>query len=254
MEAVEVRVAFVERQGRLLATDFAEGLEALLQLLSAAAAAEEPTTKVNWLIQDLHHSTPTVVLQSADSTPAAAAVAKRVCSLGRRQTQHEPVPMSDEEERALRSFIEFSPRVEMFVTVTGEPETVPLVATAETLTRASPAHDAEAWGTVDGTLESITIHQRRECSIWNTTTGRRVRVVFEDAMVERIASLFGRRVRARGRIRYRGADPVQVDLEEIEAATESSDVPLMSLFGRGRSWFGSTPSGELTRTLWVRDD
>jgi hypothetical protein len=254
VDAVEVRVAFVERQGRLVATDFIDGLGGLLQLLRAAVAALEPTTPVNWLIHDLHHSTPTVVLQSADPTPAAAAVAKRVYNLGRRQMQRESVPLSDEEERALRSLVEFSPRVEMFVTVTGEPEPVSLVAAAETLTRAAPAHDTEAWGTVDGTLESVTIHQRRECSIWTTTTDRRVRVAFDETMVERIASLFGQRVRVRGRVRYRGSDPVQVDLEEIEAATEFSDAPLMSLYGRGRSWFGRTPSGELTRTLWVHDD
>lgn len=255
MDTLEVRVAFVERSGRLLATDFIEGLETFLRLLAAAeGASAKPAARVNWLIRDLHHSTATVVLQAADPTPAAEAAAKRVYGLGRLGARGEAVSLTDEEERALRSLADFAPRVEMLVAVSGEPDDVGLVTSAGALLSAARAHDTESWGTVDGTLESMTVHQRRECSIWNAATGRRIQVSFDEPMVERIASLFGRRVRARGRIRYRGHDPVRVDLEEIDAVSEPSDVPLSSLYGRGRSWFGSAPSGELTRTLWVRDE
>lgn len=113
------------------------------------------------------------------------------------------------------------------------------------------AAEVESWGTVEGALESL--DRRWECSICSTLTGRRIRVIFDQNMADGIAGLSGQRAVALGRIHYRGYDPVRVDLQEIQPAMEPSDVPLSSLFGRGRSWFGAAPSGELTRTLWVGD-
>lgn len=255
MDAGEVQVAFVERSGRLLAKDFIEGLQAFLHLLVAAeGVSTEAPARGHWIIQDLHHSAPTVVLRPADPTPSAEAAAKRVHGFGRLAARGEVVSLTDEEERALRSLSDFAPRMEILVTVSSESDDVGLVSNAETLLRAAGRPDTESWGTVDGTLESITIHQRRECSIWNVTTGRRIPVSFDDTMVERITSLFGRRVRAHGRIRYWGHDPVRVALEDIEPTDEPSDVALSCLYGRGRSWFGTAPSGELTRTLWAHDE
>lgn len=59
---------------------------------------------------------------------------------------------------------------------------------------------------------------------------------------------------SRHRTHYRGTEIVRLELETIEGADEVSAVPLDSLFGRGRTWFGDAPSGELTRSLWARDE
>jgi hypothetical protein len=85
----------------------------------------------------------------------------------------------------------------------------------------------EGLGTIEGTLEAITIHGRHEFSIYDALDNRRVRCTFGAAIpLAEIKAGFGGRVSAYGTIHYRASgEPVSVDVESFEALPDDADLP-----------------------------
>ncbi|MFL5799166.1 MAG: hypothetical protein ACJ77A_14700 [Actinomycetota bacterium] len=82
-------------------------------------------------------------------------------------------------------------------------------------------------GSVEGTLEAITIHNKHEFSIYDSLTGRRVRCNFGQRVdLDEVKQGFGDRVAAYGTIHYRATgEPVSVDVESFEVFPPATDLP-----------------------------
>ncbi|KZB86363.1 hypothetical protein [Amycolatopsis regifaucium] len=84
-------------------------------------------------------------------------------------------------------------------------------------------------GSVIGHLESLTLHQKRECAIWTDRRGERVVVKFGPEQQLSVQQAMGKRVQARGVLQrdYRGR-PMVLDLAALEILPEPDQGRLLS--------------------------
>jgi hypothetical protein len=82
-------------------------------------------------------------------------------------------------------------------------------------------------GTVEGSLEALTIHGKHEFSIYDSLTARRVRCNFGERVgLDEIKRGFGGRVAAYGTIHYRASgEPVSVDVASFDVFPAPDELP-----------------------------
>lgn len=81
-------------------------------------------------------------------------------------------------------------------------------------------------GTVEGTLEVVSIHGRSEFSIFETLTQNRVRCFFAAEMLEEVIRAFGKRVAAHGEIFANASGRrLSVKVEDFEVFPAEEDLP-----------------------------
>lgn len=84
----------------------------------------------------------------------------------------------------------------------------------------------EDLGTVEGSLEMVTVHERYQCNIYESITGRRVECYFKAEDLDIIKAGLGRRVQARGLVRYTGrGDILSVRADHIDILPEEHQLP-----------------------------
>ncbi len=253
MEGFSLTLSFLERSELITARDFSSSMDSLLRWLSLAERMESGrASRTVWMIRDMHHSTPTLVLVPDAPSASAVRAVRRIHENVRSwaNAPHE-VNLIPEEEDILRTMSALADRLDIVLSLDDPTDGVRLISTAATTVAKLRSMDMESSGVIEGMLESVTVHERRECSIWDTQSGRRVRVTFDPDMLDIVRSLFGCRVYARGRIVYNLSSPVRLRLEDLQAAPERSEMPISHLFDIGREWFDDFPSGELSTRMWT---
>jgi hypothetical protein len=84
----------------------------------------------------------------------------------------------------------------------------------------------ERFGTVEGRLEGLVVHQRRVLYIWETLTNRRVECFFGERIpLDEVLAAFGRRVAARGLIRTRKTgEKLSIEANELHVFPPEEDL------------------------------
>ena len=78
-----------------------------------------------------------------------------------------------------------------------------------------------AIGSVEGTLEELTIHGQDALAVYDSITGRRIECRCDRETVDRAAAFLGRRITVHGEVRYdRQGEPKSVTVESIEPPGE----------------------------------
>ncbi len=255
-EEVSLTLVFRERGNGLSAKDVVSTLDNVLKWLAVAEQSTlDHASKTNWIVRDAHHSELTVVMAAPSPSDAASRAVRHVYNTVKELADLTRPPLFEPDEEAiLRDLSTLSPRLDIALRVNDGGEAVPVISAAATRLPETVRTESKGWGTVEGTLETATVHHRRECSVWDSASAHRVTVSFGAELLDTVRMLFGHRVRVRGRIDYRGSYPAHIFADSLELAPERSDVPLASLFGIGRNWYEDLPAGELTRRLWGGDD
>lgn len=85
----------------------------------------------------------------------------------------------------------------------------------------------ESFGTIEGKLEGIVVHERRTFYVWETLTNRRVECMFGDRIaLDDVLAAFGKRVAARGIVRKRKTgEPLTVEANELRVFPAEDELP-----------------------------
>lgn len=101
-------------------------------------------------------------------------------------------------------------------------------------------------GSVSGTLESLTVHAKREASLYNDFDKRRVIVSYAEADYPRVHAALRKRVEVYGVLQEDSAGrPLRIRLQDLEVLPQDDDLPtLSSLIGSMPPLTGGLSPGE----------
>lgn len=85
----------------------------------------------------------------------------------------------------------------------------------------------ERFGSVEGRLEGLVVHERRVFYVWEVLTNRRVECVFGDRIeLDKVLAAFGRRVSVRGLIRTRRTgEKLSIEAKELFVFPAEEELP-----------------------------
>ncbi len=84
-------------------------------------------------------------------------------------------------------------------------------------------------GSIEGRMETITVHGGSEFAVWDRLTGVRVACSFDEELLPQVHKSFNRRVLVSGRIRYTAsARPESIKVCELFEFPDRSDLPQFS--------------------------
>lgn len=84
-------------------------------------------------------------------------------------------------------------------------------------------------GSVSGTLESLTVHAKREASLYNDFDKRRVVVSFSEADYPRVHAALRKRIEVYGVLQEDNAGrPLRIRLQDMEVLPQDDDLPTLS--------------------------
>ncbi len=112
----------------------------------------------------------------------------------------------------------------------------------------------KAIGSIAGTLEAISLHNRDRFNVYEAVTGTAVRCYFErDKYLEIVRNALGHRVRAYGVIaRNARGDALRLDMRDLEILPEDSKLPtIRDIFGIAPDFTEEMTSCEYVR--WLRE-
>ena len=88
------------------------------------------------------------------------------------------------------------------------------------------------YGSIVGSLESITVHERNEFRVWDETTHKAVTCKFQPSQEDSIKQLLRKRVNVSGTIHANSAGvPVKLDAERLEPAEERARPTIQEMSG-----------------------
>lgn len=87
------------------------------------------------------------------------------------------------------------------------------------------------YGTVEGRLEIISVHERDSFYVWETLTNRRVECLANPEQFQDAKDLLGKRVAVSGRIKYRNHVPKSIHVESIHKMPDGSELPSLEDIG-----------------------
>lgn len=90
--------------------------------------------------------------------------------------------------------------------------------------------DLKTIGSVEGRLETISIHGQKYFNVYDAVTGRPVRCVFAEALLEQVTKALGKRVMVRGVLHSkRGAEPTSMKVDRLELFPDPSELPTVAM-------------------------
>lgn len=107
-------------------------------------------------------------------------------------------------------------------------------------------------GSVEGTLEMISVHGGAFFNVYEFLHGKRVRCDFPKEMLESVKDALGKRVLVYGEIRSSArGQPLSVKAQRLRIFKEPSELPRVDdLVGLDRDFTGGVQSGDYPRRLW----
>jgi hypothetical protein len=81
------------------------------------------------------------------------------------------------------------------------------------------------FGTIEGQLEVVSVHEHRSFSIWETFTNRRVECLVNEEQFQTAIDLLGKRVAVTGRVKYRNHVPKSIWVESLRKLREEMELP-----------------------------
>lgn len=226
---------------------FVKALDDIRRLLNDVSyAMYRERTGRRWVIESLHSSSPTVLVEPLlGDVESAVAVAQgiREVTLGTDQPpEHFTESVLEDLKRMRRLFRGRDRARSIVVTFVGEPYAE---IRDDIAYQASRILTAGYWnlGTVEGTLDAINFHGAPKFTIWDRVSRAPVRcsLTSDLSWKESAKELLEKRVRVRGRIRYflNGVPRSVVNISDIQDATPDPQLP--------KADFGSIPDTEAAR-------
>lgn len=230
----------------------AQSLAAFGAILSNLQQEQDPGEKTVWLVDDLKLDsvTATVIPSSARGVETARLAMDGLGCLEEPGIVPEFFP--DACIRAILRLYDLTARSDTKVSVAGLGRQVLLTQRlTEPVREALNRGSWEAWGSVEGRLEMVTVHDKLACSIYADVSGERVVCTFRPDQQQRVIEAFDRRIIATGLVRYdaRGKT-ISIRLEAIEVFPPDERLPSVEkMAGMAPDITGGLPSPEYVRGL-----
>jgi hypothetical protein len=81
------------------------------------------------------------------------------------------------------------------------------------------------YGTIEGRLETISVHNGNSFVVWEAMTNNRIECRITPEQLEEAKQLLGKRVAISGRLRYRNHKPISMEVESIKVLRERAELP-----------------------------
>lgn len=109
----------------------------------------------------------------------------------------------------------------------------------------------KSFGSVEGTLEMISIHREPRFNVYHAISLRAVKCSLPDEMRKTVASALGRRVIASGLMSYNAKDePITIVVEELKIIPTEDALPSIEEFiGSDPNFTGDMTTGEYIRSI-----
>jgi len=219
-----------------------------------SAISLQPKGSLDWIIADIHIGSLSVEIQSKPRDPArdyGTKVTERY--LDGIDIIHEegitPPYFSDHSLRLLQKVARALHRNGADALEVVDPDrgkSTEFDARIETTTNQLMGSQYKSIGSVEGTLEMISIHREPRFNIYHAISLRAVKCSLPENLRERVASTLGRRVVASGLISYNAKDePISVKLEELMVIPTEDELPSIEDFiGSAPDFTGDMTTGE----------
>lgn len=219
-------------------------------LVTELARYEESST---WTIVDLHHSTPTVSIApqnlNAQAITTMRVTMNRLANLSAGQVPDDP--WTGQEIDAYSNFADVLANQPVQISLQlGDTHTTVNSQVRAILESLSPSYAFTEQGSVEGRLESIMVHNNRECGLWDSLSGRKITCQFSPDLIATIGGHINKRVMIEGTLHYTRGVVTQVEVRTIIALPELPQE--QSLYGVGEHWFPEDIGSEL-KELWMRE-
>jgi hypothetical protein len=201
-------------------------------LRDVESAVSESRPVIDWHIAAISFSSPLAVTLSPTADPqgyARETITASIAGLRQIERSSETRPMYfsiNALERAKKLVSVLNRDVARLIVVPSEGDavTVSQRVAANVDALLPPPH--EELGSVEGTLETLSIHEGNLFAIWDSVTGKRVECHISPEMLTEAHAAFGKRVSVSGRIRYSGLGrPASIRVEEIYVFPSRSELP-----------------------------
>ncbi len=126
-----------------------------------------------------------------------------------------------------------------------------LDAAIATTTKQLMGSSYESFGSVEGTLEMISIHKPARFNVYHSISLHAVRCNLRAEDIEKVKSALGRRVVASGLVSYNAKDePKSVTVEELEVIPREEELPTVEKFiGSDPNYTGDMSTEEYIRSI-----
>lgn len=204
---------------------FLEAAKSLLEILSEVGRSLSDRQTVSWCIAHFDGGGGAIALRPAvDDDPAHAtrAITSTLCGLAEMDASGlRPAHFSDKALQFARRLGKVAGRRGGGITLSAsggpEGERVQVVSGRVEAQARQALRRPREYGSVEGTVEGLTIHGRNAFSVYDSITGKRVECVCDRETIEKIIEHLGKRVNVRGEFRY-GSDeePKKVIVEDFQ--------------------------------------
>jgi len=232
---------------------FATALDKLANFLRDLEPAR-PEGKLRWFVADLGRGSARVSVRAHGDPRVAAIISRRAFDGLRALENAEDLPRAFplEAVEAASAFLQIvaKDRLRAVVEADGQEQelTNRALLTAQGLLRTVVWEDL---GSIEGSLETITVHGGNQFNLWEAVTGRRVECYFRADQLEDVKAALGRRVRVEGRIRYnRRGEFTSIEVRSLEIIPRDEDLPpLDEMAGIAPNITGDLSSEDYVRRL-----
>lgn len=214
-------------------------------------------TQLEWLVTELSVSS-AVVAAEPECDPAIGLAAVRAVMGGLQALERsEPPPhaFSEDSIQAARALVEIAGRAKVRPFISGMQQRLELTrATAATAAQLLDVVVWEDFGSIEGSLEMVTIRERYQCNVYESFTGRKVPCHFRREQLDTVKAALGERVSVSGLVRYnRHGQILSIRAEHITIIAGDVNLPSIDeLAGIDPNYTGGLRADEYVRRL--RDD
>lgn len=217
----------LEPEGHYVALDtFASALGNLHHLLHSLQVAV-PGQAVNWIVTDLKIGSAYTVIEPVGDPQAGLTISMlAINGLEAMERLEVPALFPQESIEAARRLAEISTKAKIRTFISGFSRQLEL--TSRTITTAQEFFGTiwEDMGTIEGTLEIISVQSGYLFAIYDAISQKRIECHFKSEQLDRIKAALGRRVLVTGSIRYnRRGETLSVRVDEVNIIAEDQTLP-----------------------------
>lgn len=209
---------------------------------------------LEWLVTDLQVGSAVAAVEPKDDAVAGFHAAQVVMD-GLQALERSEVPppaFSEDSIQAAKALVEITGRAKVRSLVSGAEQRLEI--TSKTMATAVQLLDTAVWedfGTIEGSLEMVTLRDRYQCNVYEAITGRKVPCHFKRGQLDTVRAALGERVCVTGLVRYnRHGQVLSMRAEDFVIIPSDARLPTIDeLAGIDPGFTGGLSAEEYVRRL-----
>ncbi len=237
---------------------FGAAFDAFRKAVNGLTAGKKKPERVTWILVELEIGSALASVAPIGDSAIGAATVARGLRIVKALEAGEGIPpdATSETLEGLRLLAEIGERAKLTTSISYN--NVKVVMTHQTIEHARRLLEQpifEDFGTVEGRLEMVNLHEKIECHVFDSFSGAKIPAEFKQAEVERLGRALGRRVELRGRIFTTQKGRItRIVADELEIIEDSNLPTIDEMAGFSPDFTGGIPSEKYVRSLRDGED